>query len=134
MYAAMYATSSDLSETSFHGHTALGYEQWAVAEHEPGRFVSDIIFPTRLQLLFRVYLLVNVRRPVARQGIGDGDDAVEASSTNLMETEEGFQPVFFEPRPLRNLVLIDEMESLSPITDLKVRQSVRFRRAGGCTP
>ena len=62
---------------------------------------------------------------MARQGIGDGDDAVEASSANLMETEEGFQPVFFEPRPLRNLVLIDEMESLSPITDLKVRQTVR---------
>ena len=36
-----------------------------------------------------------------------------------MQTEEGYQPVFFEPRPLKNLLLIDEMESLSPIMDLK---------------
>ena len=37
-----------------------------------------------------------------------------------METEEGFQPVFFEPRELRNLLLIDELESLCPIMDMKV--------------
>ena len=54
------------------------------------------------------------------QGIGDGDDAVEASSATLKETEEGFQPVFFEPRPLVNLRLVDEVESLSPIMDIKV--------------
>ncbi|CAL5225226.1 g8014 [Coccomyxa viridis] len=53
-------------------------------------------------------------------GIGDGDDAVEASSATLKETEEGFQPVFFEPRPLVNLRLVDEVESLSPIMDIKV--------------
>ena len=40
-----------------------------------------------------------------------------------METEEGFQPVFFEPRELRNLVLIDELESLSPVMDMKVHAS-----------
>jgi splicing factor 3B subunit 3 len=55
------------------------------------------------------------------QGIGDDDDAVEASSESLMETEEGFQPVFFTPRPLTNLLLIDELESLSPVMDMKVR-------------
>lgn len=38
-----------------------------------------------------------------------------------MQTEEGYQPVFFDPRPLKNLLLIDEMESLSPIMDLKAR-------------
>ncbi|KAK9824249.1 hypothetical protein WJX72_008915 [[Myrmecia] bisecta] len=54
------------------------------------------------------------------QGIGDDDDSVESSSVNLMETEEGFQPVFFDPRPLRNLLLIDEMESLMPVTDMRV--------------
>ncbi|GAB4816845.1 hypothetical protein N2152v2_003891 [Parachlorella kessleri] len=53
------------------------------------------------------------------QALGD-DDAVEASSSTLMETEEGFQPVFFEPRPLANLELIDRMESLCPILDMKV--------------
>jgi len=55
------------------------------------------------------------------QSIGEDDDAVEASSAGLQETEEGFQPVFFEPRPLRNLALVDEMESFAPTTDLKAR-------------
>ncbi|KAF7811372.1 spliceosome-associated protein 130 A [Senna tora] len=50
-----------------------------------------------------------------------GDDAdVEASSATLMETDEGFQPVFFQPRRLKNLVRIDQVESLMPITDMKV--------------
>ena len=52
-----------------------------------------------------------------------------------MQTEEGYQPVFFDPRPLKNLLLIDEMESLSPIMDLKARASCHVRlhphRGGG---
>ena len=54
------------------------------------------------------------------QGIGDDDDAVASSSLQLRETEEGFQPVFFDPRDLTNLALIDEMESLCPLMDMKV--------------
>lgn len=53
------------------------------------------------------------------QAIGDDPD-VEASSATLMETEEGFQPVFFQPRKLKNLVRIDQVESLMPIMDMKV--------------
>jgi len=53
------------------------------------------------------------------QGIGDHADDVESSSSTLMETEEGFQPVFFDPRPLRNLSLIDEMPSICPLMDLQ---------------
>lgn len=53
------------------------------------------------------------------QAIGDDPD-VEASSATLMETEEGFQPVFFQPRKLKNLVRIDHVESLMPIMDMKV--------------
>eukprot|EP00897_Mesotaenium_endlicherianum_P002524 jgi/Mesen1/229/ME1141729C07661 len=53
------------------------------------------------------------------QGIGD-DAEVESSSATLMETEEGFQPVFFHPRRLRNLVPIDELESLMPLMDMRV--------------
>ncbi|KAI3937987.1 hypothetical protein MKX01_027914 [Papaver californicum] len=50
-----------------------------------------------------------------------GDDAdVEASSSTLMETDEGFQPVFFQPRGLKNLVRIDQVESLMPMMDMKV--------------
>ncbi|CDP21592.1 unnamed protein product [Coffea canephora] len=53
------------------------------------------------------------------QAIGDDPD-VEASSATLMETEEGFQPVFFQPRKLKNLLRIDQVESLMPIMDMKV--------------
>lgn len=53
------------------------------------------------------------------QAIGDDPD-VEASSATLMETEEGFQPVFFQPRKLKNLVRIDQVESLMCIMDMKV--------------
>ena len=56
---------------------------------------------------------------------------MEASSAGLQETEEGFQPVFFEPRPLRNLALVDEMESLAPTTDLKARARAQNRTRGG---
>jgi splicing factor 3B subunit 3 len=52
------------------------------------------------------------------QGIGD-EPEVESSSSTLMETDEGFQPVFFQPRKLKNLVQIDEIESLMPIMDMK---------------
>ena len=54
------------------------------------------------------------------QSIGDGDDTVESSSKEIMQTEEGFAPVFFDPRPLTNLLLIDELESLSPVLDMQV--------------
>ena len=47
---------------------------------------------------------------------------MESSSLTLQETEDGYQPVFFEPRPLRNLQLVQETSSLMPITDMKVGQ------------
>ena len=46
---------------------------------------------------------------------------MESSSAEIMQTEEGFAPVFFDPRPLTNLVLIDELESLSPVMDMQAR-------------
>mmetsp|Transcript_8533 Transcript_8533/g.28705 ORF Transcript_8533/g.28705 Transcript_8533/m.28705 type:complete len:1198 (+) Transcript_8533:128-3721(+) len=51
-------------------------------------------------------------------GIGD-DDAVESTSAGLMETEEGYQPVFFDPRPLTNLYPIDNIDSLCPVLDMQ---------------
>jgi hypothetical protein len=50
------------------------------------------------------------------QGTGEDDDDVEASSASLVQSEEGYAPVFFTPRPLKNLVLVDEMPSLMPLT------------------
>lgn len=54
------------------------------------------------------------------QGTGEDEDDVESSSRTLEQTEEGFQPVFFSPRPLRNLAIIDEMPGMAPVTDMKV--------------
>ncbi|OIW12784.1 hypothetical protein TanjilG_24717 [Lupinus angustifolius] len=53
------------------------------------------------------------------KAIGDDDD-VEVSSATLEETRDGFKPVYFRPRRLKNLVRIDQVESLMPIMDMKV--------------
>ncbi|GKE49436.1 splicing factor 3B subunit 3-like protein, partial [Tanacetum coccineum] len=53
------------------------------------------------------------------QAIGTNPD-VESSSSTLMKTDEGFQPVLFKYRGLKNLVRIDQMESLMPIMGMKV--------------
>ena len=49
--------------------------------------------------------------------LGDDDDEPEFSSAMPLEEGDTF---FFAPRPLRNLVLVDEMDSLSPILDCQV--------------
>lgn len=49
------------------------------------------------------------------QGTGEDEDDVESSSATLVQSEEGYSPVFFTPRPLKNLVLVDEMPSLMPM-------------------
>jgi splicing factor 3B subunit 3 len=58
------------------------------------------------------------------QGIGDDEDDVESSSATLVETDEGYQPVFFEPRALRNLHPIDDVESLCPVLDMQCHNLV----------
>ena len=54
------------------------------------------------------------------QGIGDDTESVVSSSATIAESEAGYLPVFFDPRPLLNLQLTDQMPSLCPITDMKV--------------
>jgi hypothetical protein len=54
------------------------------------------------------------------QGTGEDEDDVESSSGTLVQSDEGYAPVFFTPRGLKNLVLVDEMPSLMPLTDMKV--------------
>lgn len=49
--------------------------------------------------------------------LGDDDDELEFSSSMPLEEGDTF---FFAPRTLRNLVLVDEIESLSPILSSKV--------------
>ena len=64
------------------------------------------------------------------QAIGEEAD-VESSSADTVATEEGYHPVFFEPRSLKNLVLVDEMESLCPIMDMQARRRSANRPASG---
>ncbi len=65
------------------------------------------------------------------QGTGEDDEDVVSSASTLVHSEDGFQPVFFDPRPLKNLLLVDEMPSLMPITDMKVRQRRGSKRGAG---
>lgn len=52
--------------------------------------------------------------------LGDDDDEPEFSSAMPLEEGDTF---FFQPRPLKNLVLVDELDSLSPILSCQVRCS-----------
>lgn len=49
--------------------------------------------------------------------LGDDDDEPEFSSAMPLEEGDTF---FFAPRPLKNLVMVDEMDSLSPIMNFQV--------------
>lgn len=49
-----------------------------------------------------------------------GDDDEEPEFSSAMQLEEG-ETFFFAPRPLKNLIQVDELESLSPIMSTHVR-------------
>ncbi|KAG0149752.1 hypothetical protein CROQUDRAFT_104890 [Cronartium quercuum f. sp. fusiforme G11] len=54
--------------------------------------------------------------------LGDDDDETEFSSEQYPDngaSGDPLPPAFFKPRPLQNLVLSDELESLAPIIDAK---------------
>ncbi|KAG0056642.1 Splicing factor 3B subunit 3 [Gryganskiella cystojenkinii] len=54
--------------------------------------------------------------------LGDDDDTPEYSSSDFMSNdgERLNATVYFKPRPLENLLLVDELTSMSPLTDAKV--------------
>ncbi|KAG0170726.1 Splicing factor 3B subunit 3 [Apophysomyces sp. BC1034] len=55
--------------------------------------------------------------------LGDDPDDPEISSADYMEAEANQEEtplVYFKPRPLKNLMLVDELESLAPLMDAKV--------------
>lgn len=57
------------------------------------------------------------------ESLGDDPDDPEISSADYMEAEEAQDEtplVYFKPRPLKNLMLVDELESLAPLMDAKV--------------
>lgn len=53
------------------------------------------------------------------QGIGD-DDSPESSSKAPLDDSGCMPTVVFEPRPLKNLLLVDEQDNFAPITDMRV--------------
>lgn len=55
--------------------------------------------------------------------LGDDDDEPEFSSAMPLEEGDTF---FFAPRPLKNLVMVDEMDSLSPIMNFQVYGFLMF--------
>ena len=55
--------------------------------------------------------------------LGDDDDEPEFSSAMPLEEGDTF---FFAPRPLRNLVKVDELESLSPILSSHIADLGKF--------
>lgn len=65
-----------------------------------------------------VHLLLSYLYQIAH--LGDDDEEPEFSSAMPLEEGDTF---FFQPRPLKNLVLVDEQDSLSPIMTCQV---------GGC--
>ena len=56
--------------------------------------------------------------------LGDDDDEPEFSSAMPLEEGDTF---FFAPRPLKNLVMVDEMESLSPIMHCQVGPQMKHK-------
>jgi splicing factor 3B subunit 3 len=54
------------------------------------------------------------------QGIGEDDDSVETKSVSMEVEESAVDIPTFRPRELTNLTLVDQMDSLAPITDMKV--------------
>ncbi|KAF9970712.1 pre-mRNA-splicing factor rse1 [Actinomortierella ambigua] len=53
--------------------------------------------------------------------LGDDDDTPEYSASDFMSTDGIVDArVYFQPRPLENLLLVDELTSMAPLTDAKV--------------
>ncbi|GAO45938.1 hypothetical protein SAICODRAFT_6225 [Saitoella complicata NRRL Y-17804] len=52
--------------------------------------------------------------------LGDDDNEIEFTSADSEVNAFNYDPVYFQPRGLDNLLLVDEMESMSPILDAKV--------------
>ena len=68
-----------------------------------------------LRLVKHMSLLCSALYQIAHLGDDDG----EPEYSSAMQLEEG-ETFFFAPRPLKNLVLVDELESLSPIMACQV--------------
>lgn len=74
--------------------------------HYQNSFTHDVLSSISFSYLYQIAHL--------------GDDDEEPEFSSAMPLEEG-DTFFFQPRPLKNLVLVDEQENLSPIMSCQVR-------------
>jgi len=72
--------------------------------------ISKYLTKETIQSLF-LFIFISYLYQITQ--LGDADDEPEFSSSERLEEEDTF---FFLPRKLKNLILVDEMDSLSPIT------------------
>ncbi|EMR11005.1 hypothetical protein PNEG_00606 [Pneumocystis murina B123] len=54
--------------------------------------------------------------------LGDDNNEIEFSSVNfpVLDLNETYEPSYFRPRPLENLLLVDDMNSMNPLMDSKI--------------
>ncbi|TLD17954.1 uncharacterized protein PgNI_00866 [Pyricularia grisea] len=53
--------------------------------------------------------------------LGDDDEELEFSSNDFpVDPKEPYEPVYFYPRPTENLALVESIDSVNPLMDLKV--------------
>jgi splicing factor 3B subunit 3 len=91
-------------------------------------FLLHLSFPIseRISLFIENFTLTNIYSYLYQfQKLGDDDNEPEFSSTRypsfgMANPTEPLPQAFFRPRPLDNLAIADEMESLNPIVDSKV--------------
>lgn len=74
-------------------------------------YISSRLFLSICLLFFCLSYLYQIAH------LGDDDEEPEFSSAMPLEEGDTF---FFQPRPLKNLVLVDEQENLSPIMSCQV--------------
>lgn len=76
-----------------------------------------------LALLCSLFSLFSLSASYLYQIAHLGDDDEEPEFSSAMPLEEG-DAFFFQPRPLKNLVLVDEQENLSPIMSCQVCENL----------
>lgn len=102
------------------GPLSLTFSHSAASSHTLPTLPHPLTLSYTLSLFRILSLTHSLTNHHPPQGTGEDEDDVEASSATLVQSDEGYAPVFFSPRPLKNLVLVDEMPSLMPLTDMKV--------------
>lgn len=73
-------------------------------------------------IVFVVYLHINFSHLYQFEKLGDDNNEIEFSSVDfpVLDLNEGYEPSYFRPRSLENLLLVDDLNSMNPLMDSKV--------------